>query len=71
MRSRNCCRIAGNRLSCARWDARTVTFRRWFAQLELREVIEQIAEDIERIPREYCGVGGEFDEQIEQAYPCN
>ena len=44
---------------------------RWFAQLELREVIEQIAEDIERIPREYCGVGGEFDEQIEQAYPGN
>lgn len=42
---------------------------RWFAQLELREVIEQIAEDIERVPREYSGVGGEFDEQIERAYP--
>lgn len=42
---------------------------RWFAQLELREVIEQMAEDIERVPREYCGVGGEFDEQIERAYP--
>lgn len=42
---------------------------RWFAQLELRQVIEQIAEDIERIPREYCGVGGEFDEQIERVYP--
>ncbi|MCY1394500.1 ADP-ribosyl-[dinitrogen reductase] glycohydrolase [compost metagenome] len=42
---------------------------RWFAQLELREVIEQVAEDIERIPREYCGVGGEFDEQIERVYP--
>jgi ADP-ribosylglycohydrolase len=42
---------------------------RWFAQLELRQVIEQIAEDIERIPREYCGVGGDFDEQIERAYP--
>lgn len=42
---------------------------RWLAQLELREVIEQVAEDIERIPREYCGVGGEFDEQIERAYP--
>lgn len=42
---------------------------RWFAQLEQREVINQIAEDIERIPLEYCGVGGEFDERIEQAYP--
>ncbi|OZY59794.1 crystallin J1 [Pseudomonas lundensis] len=42
---------------------------RWFTQLELREVIEQMAEDIERVPREYCGVGGEFDEQIERAYP--
>ena len=35
----------------------------------LREVIEQIAEDIERIPREYCGDGAEFDQQIEQMYP--
>lgn len=44
---------------------------RWLIQLELREVIEQMAEDIERIPREYCGGGGEFDEQIERAYPGN
>jgi ADP-ribosylglycohydrolase len=44
---------------------------RWLTQLELREVIEQMAEDIECIPREYCGVGGEFDEQIERAYPGN
>ncbi|WP_324187876.1 ADP-ribosylglycohydrolase family protein [Pseudomonas neuropathica] len=42
---------------------------RWLIQLELREVIEQMAEDIDRVPREYCGVGGEFDEQIERAYP--
>ena len=42
---------------------------RWFEQLELREVIVQIAEDIDRIPREYCGYGGEFDLQIELAYP--
>lgn len=28
-----------------------------------------IAEDIERVPREYCGYGGEFDQQIEQMYP--
>ncbi|MDD0994562.1 ADP-ribosylglycohydrolase family protein [Pseudomonas sp. TNT2022 ID1044] len=42
---------------------------RWCEKLELREVIEQIAEDIERVPREYCGYGGKFDQQIEQAYP--
>ena len=44
---------------------------RWFGQLELREVIEQMAEDIERVPREYCGYGGEFDQQIERVYPGN
>ncbi|MNV95092.1 ADP-ribosylglycohydrolase [compost metagenome] len=42
---------------------------RWLEHLELRQVIAQVAEDIERIPREYCGVGGEFDQQIELAYP--
>ena len=42
---------------------------RWFEQLELREVIVRVAEDLERVPREYCGVGGEFDQQIELAYP--
>ncbi|AGA73003.1 crystallin J1 [Pseudomonas plecoglossicida] len=42
---------------------------RWLECLELRQVIAQVAEDIERVPREYCGVGGEFDEQIELAYP--
>ncbi len=42
---------------------------RWFEQLELREVIVQVAEDLERVPREYCGVGGVFDQQIELAYP--
>jgi ADP-ribosylglycohydrolase len=42
---------------------------RWFKQLELREVIAQIAEDIERVPRDYCGYGGEFDHLIEQMYP--
>jgi ADP-ribosylglycohydrolase len=42
---------------------------RWFEQLELREVIVKIAEDIERIPRDYCGYGGEFDHLIEQMYP--
>ena len=42
---------------------------RWIGQLELRRVIEQMAKDIERIPREYCGYGGEFDLEIERAYP--
>lgn len=42
---------------------------RWLEHLELHQVIAQVAEDIERIPREYCGVGGEFDQQIELAYP--
>ena len=42
---------------------------RWYERLELRGVIEQVAEDIERVPRDYCGHGGEFDEQIERAYP--
>jgi ADP-ribosylglycohydrolase len=42
---------------------------RWFEQLELRKVIVQIAEDIERVPRDYCGYGGEFDQLIEQMYP--
>jgi len=44
---------------------------RWCEKLELREVIVQIAEDIERVPREYCGYGGEFDQQIERVYPGN
>ncbi|WP_449431082.1 ADP-ribosylglycohydrolase family protein [Pseudomonas putida] len=42
---------------------------RWLQRLELREVIEQVAEDIERVPRDYCGYGGEFDRQIERVYP--
>ncbi|MEB6588409.1 ADP-ribosylglycohydrolase family protein [Pseudomonas asiatica] len=42
---------------------------RWLERLELSQVIAQVAEDIERVPRDYCGMGGEFDEQIELAYP--
>ena len=42
---------------------------RWLAPLELREVIEVVAEDIERVPRDYSGYGGEFDEQIWKRYP--
>lgn len=44
---------------------------RWYGRLELRGVIEQIAEDIERVPRDYCGYDGVFDEEIAQAYPGN
>lgn len=42
---------------------------RWYGQLELRSVIEQVAEDIERVPQLFCGTGGEFDQHIERAYP--
>ncbi|MEG5266482.1 ADP-ribosylglycohydrolase family protein [Pseudomonas sp. JDS28PS106] len=42
---------------------------RWYEQLELREVIVRVAEDIERVPRDYCGYGGEFDDGIEGDYP--
>lgn len=42
---------------------------RWYEQLEMRDVIERVARDIERIPREFCGCGGEFDQQIEREYP--
>ncbi|OBY90991.1 crystallin J1 [Pseudomonas sp. AU11447] len=62
--------IAGNllgiQLSCASIPAR------WLASLELREVIEQVAVDIDRVPRVYAGECGEdrtHDEQICQRYP--
>lgn len=42
---------------------------RWYQRLEMRGVIERVAEDIERVPRDYCGSGGEFDQQFELAYP--
>ncbi|MFJ3484563.1 ADP-ribosylglycohydrolase family protein [Pseudomonas sp. NPDC090202] len=42
---------------------------RWLERLELREVIEKVAEDIERVPRDYSGYGGEFDGEIEVEYP--
>lgn len=42
---------------------------RWYEGLELRCVIEKVAEDIERVPRDYSGDGGEFDQQIERRYP--
>ena len=59
--------IAGHLLG-AQYGAAAIPAR-WFERLELREVIVQVAEDLERIPRDYCGIGGVFDQQIEQAYP--
>lgn len=43
--------------------------KHWLQGLELRGVIERVAEDIVRVPRDYCGNGGEFDHAIERAYP--
>lgn len=42
---------------------------RWYRQLELRNVIERMAADIERVPRVFCGCGGRFDEAILNDYP--
>jgi ADP-ribosylglycohydrolase len=41
----------------------------WYEQLELRDVIERVAEDIERVPRDFCGMYGEFDAGIVRDYP--
>lgn len=60
--------ILAGQLLGAQYGAAAIPAR-WFEHLELREVIAQVAEDLERIPRHYCGVGGAFDQQIEQAYP--
>ncbi len=43
--------------------------QRWLDKLELREVIEKVAEDIDWVPRAYEGDGGQYDEQIWQRYP--
>ena len=59
--------VAGHLLG-AQYGAAAIPAR-WFERLELRQVIVQVAEDLERVPRDYCGVGGAFDEQIELAYP--
>jgi len=42
---------------------------RWLAPLELRGVTEAVAEDIERVPRDFSGYGGEFDDEIWERYP--
>lgn len=59
--------VAGHLLGAQ--DGAAAIPARWFERLELRQVIVQVAEDLERVPRDYCGVGGAFDEQIEVAYP--
>ena len=41
----------------------------WYEGVELREVIERVAEDIERVPRDFCGMYGEFDAGIAGDYP--
>lgn len=41
----------------------------WYEQLEISDVIERVSKDIERVPRDFCGCGGEFDLQIEREYP--
>lgn len=42
---------------------------RWLGSLELRNVIEKVAHDIDRVPREYSGYGGASDVGIEAEYP--
>lgn len=42
---------------------------RWLERLELRGVIEKVAEDIERVPRDYSGAGADGDAKIEAEYP--
>ena len=42
---------------------------RWLRQLELREVIEQVATDLEWVPRAYDGEYGEHDDAIWERYP--
>lgn len=31
---------------------------RWYEQLEMRDVVERVAKDIERVPRDFCGWWG-------------
>lgn len=59
--------IAGHLLGIQYGPAAIPT--RWYEKLELRDVIVQIAKDIERVPRDFCGYGGEFDLLIERKYP--
>ncbi|WP_350599189.1 ADP-ribosylglycohydrolase family protein [Pseudomonas sp. 65/3-MNA-CIBAN-0223] len=35
---------------------------RWYEQLGMRDVVERVSKDIERVPRDFCGCGGKFDQ---------
>ncbi len=59
--------IAGQLLG-ARYGSAAIPAR-WYQHLEMRQVIEKIARDIERVPRDYLGYAGEFDRAIEAQYP--
>ncbi len=59
--------IAGNLLGIQRGVASIP--ERWLDKLELRDVIEKVAEDMEWVPRNYQGGDGQSDEQIWQRYP--
>ncbi|MBA1290986.1 ADP-ribosylglycohydrolase family protein [Pseudomonas japonica] len=42
---------------------------RWLARLEMRDVLEHMAMDLHRVPREFCGVGLDMNKAIERDYP--
>lgn len=42
---------------------------RWLEGLELRSAIEKVAKDIERLPQDYSGYGGDVDADIDMDYP--
>ena len=59
--------IAGNLLGIQLGVASIPT--RWLDKLELRDVIERLAEDIDRVPQTYNGESGPDDAQIWERYP--
>lgn len=42
---------------------------RWLDKLELREVIEQVARDIDEVPEQYQGGGSDVERAIWGRYP--
>ncbi|MBM7454894.1 ADP-ribosylglycohydrolase [Oceanisphaera litoralis] len=59
--------VAGNILGLI--HGRAAIPERWLATLELKEVIEQIAEDIILVPETYDGGYGPMDDEIFEKYP--
>lgn len=43
--------------------------KRWLEGLEARSAIEKVAKDIERLPQDCSGYGGDVDADIDMAYP--